>query len=326
MRKFLSSGICDDYEESQLNPVSTETVDGEASQNKIVESLNNLPEKTCLDARIAIFESIIDEVIENAVNPNIENEVEKVITTTGADVPPIVAENPAQVEEIVDPIVDKAVALHIVPAYVKKHIPEMIQRQFEKRNPRTKLLAKAAHFLMEAVTDGPDVEGDNIAVPQPDNTVPETDKDVTDQSTNPTIQNPVEKVIETTESDAPTMSVRSLYNAWRAGEISRAHMEEEIAKIKDTPAEEKSEEKSDDSEKKPDDDVADVVESSDVAVDEGIPEDKAAALKYLAASAVNHRSATVAVSRSISGPMVSNMLNQLRYCLPKYFCKKYNVK
>lgn len=322
MRKFLSSGICDDYEASQLNPVETKTADGEASQNAITEAINKLPEKTCLSARIAIFEAVIDEVIENAVNPNIENPVEKVITTTGADVPPIVAENPAQVEEIVDPIVDKAVALHIVPAYVKKHIPEMIQRHFDKRDPRIGLLAKAAHFLMEAETTGPDVTGENIAVPQTDTSAPTTDEEFVEQSVNPDNKNPVEKVIETTESDAPTMSARGLYNAWRAGKISKSFMEEKIAELQNGSA--SVEEGTEDADET--DEVADVVNSSDVEVAEGIPEDKATALKYLAASAVNHRSATVVVSRSISGPMLSSMLHQLRYCLPKYFCQKYNIK
>ena len=68
------------------------------------------------------------------------------------------------------------------------------------------------------------------------------------------------------------------------------------------------------------------VTTEEVTVSEGIPEEQAAALKYLASAAVNHRSATVAVSRKFTGAMLADMLHQLRYCLPNSFVQKYRVK
>lgn len=314
MRKFLSTEICDEYEAEQLNPVYTETTEGDASHEEIIKVVGSMPEESCMRARIATFEAIVDEVIEQAVSPDIENPAEHVVTTT-------------DVAEVVDPIVDKAVALHIVPPAIKKRIPSLIAKHLKTKDPRTALLAKVAHFVMEAETDCPESTSENIVVPTEAPEAAPVEAPVED-----TVETPVETPVEETpaeetpaEEPAPAAmrSIRDVYNAWRSGKITEKQMEAEIKAIE---AEEAPAEAPVVEETKVEETGVAPVTTEEVTVSEGIPEEQAAALKYLASSAVNHRSATVAVSRKFTGAMLADMLHELRYCLPNSFVQKYNVK
>lgn len=308
MRKFLSTEICDEYEAEQLNPVYTETTEGDASHEEIIKVVGSMPEESCMRARIATFEAIVDEVIEQAVSPDIENPAEHVVTTT-------------DVAEVVDPIVDKAIALHIVPPAIKKRIPSLIAKHLKTKDPRTALLAKVAHFVMEAETDCPESTSENIVVPTEAPEAAPVEAPVED-----TVEAPVETPVEDTpaeEAPAAMRSIRDIYNAWRSGKITEKQMEAEIKAIE---AEEAPAEAPVVEETKVEETGVAPVEASEVTVSEGIPEEQAAALRYLASSAVNHRSATVAVSRKFTGAMLADMLHQLRYCLPNSFVQKYNVK
>lgn len=309
MRKFLSNELCDEYEAEQLNPVYTETSEGDASHEEIIKVVGSMPEESCMRARIATFEAIVDEVIEQAVSPDIENPAEHVVTTT-------------DVAEVVDPIVDKAVALHIVPPAIKKRIPSLIAKHLKTKDPRTALLAKVAHFVMEAETDCPESTSENIVVPTEAPEAAPVDTPVED-----TVEAPVETPVEETPAEEPApaamRSIRDVYNAWRSGYITEKQMEAEIKAIE---AEEAPAEAPVVEETKVEETGVAPVTTEEVTVSEGIPEEQAAALKYLASAAVNHRSATVAVSRKFTGAMLADMLHQLRYCLPNSFVQKYNVK
>ena len=309
MRKFLSNELCDEYEAEQLNPVYTETSEGDASHEEIIKVVGSMPEESCMRARIATFEAIVDEVIEQAVSPDIENPAEHVVTTT-------------DVAEVVDPIVDKAVALHIVPPAIKKRIPSLIAKHLKTKDPRTALLAKVAHFVMEAETDCPESTSENIVVPTEAPEAASVEAPVED-----TVEAPVETPVEDTPAEEPApaamRSIRDVYNAWRSGHITEKQMEAEIKAIE---AEEAPAEAPVVEETKVEETGVAPVTTEEVTVSEGIPEEQAAALKYLASAAVNHRSATVAVSRKFTGAMLADMLHQLRYCLPNSFVQKYRVK
>ena len=309
MRKFLSNELCDEYEAEQLNPVYTETSEGDASHEEIIKVVGSMPEESCMRARIATFEAIVDEVIEQAVSPDIENPAEHTVTTT-------------DVAEVVDPIVDKAVALHIVPPAIKKRIPSLIAKHLKTKDPRTALLAKVAHFVMEAETDCPESTSENIVVPTEAPEAAPVEAPVED-----TVETPVETPVEETPAEEPSpaamRSIRDVYNAWRSGKITEKQMEAEIKAIE---AEEAPAEAPVAEETKVEETGVAPVTTEEVTVSEGIPEEQAAALKYLASSAVNHRSATVAVSRKFTGAMLADMLHELRYCLPNSFVQKYNVK
>src|SRR5574344_1234087 len=114
--------------------------------------VNALPEKECMKARIAVFEAIVDEVVEDTID---EKEVE-------SDAP--VTEN--EIEEVVEPIVDKAVALGIVPSSVQRKVSNLVHAKLISRKTRASLLAKAAHMVAEAVTETDYNAGaDNIDTP-----------------------------------------------------------------------------------------------------------------------------------------------------------------
>lgn len=123
---------------------------GDTSFSKDV--VDALPEKECMKARIAVFEAIIDEVAEDTID---EKEAESNAPVT---------EN--EVEEAVEPIVDKAVALGIVPSSVRNKVSKLIHSKFVTTKTRASLLAKAAHMVAEAVTETDYNAGaDNIDTP-----------------------------------------------------------------------------------------------------------------------------------------------------------------
>ncbi len=120
--------------------------------------IKSLPEKECMKARLAVFEAIVDEVIDDTID---EKEAESDAPVTDNDV-----------GEVVEPIVDKAVALAIVPRSAYRSIANMIHSKIVSRKTRSSLLAKAAHFVAEAVTETDYNAGaDNI-----DNPIDETVK------------------------------------------------------------------------------------------------------------------------------------------------------
>lgn len=123
---------------------------GDTSFSKDI--VDALPEKECMKARIAVFEAIIDEVAEDTIE---EKEAESNAPVT---------EN--EVEEAVEPIVDKAVALGIVPSSVRNRVSKLIHSKFVTTKTRASLLAKAAHMVAEAVTETDYNAGaDNIDTP-----------------------------------------------------------------------------------------------------------------------------------------------------------------
>ena len=118
-------------------------------ENDVIDAM---PEKECMKARIAVFEAIVDEVAEDTID---EKEAE-------SDAP--VTEN--EVEEAVEPIVDKAVALALVPGSVRRRIANLVHRKVVTHKTRSSLLAKAAHMVAEAVTETDYNAGaDNIDTP-----------------------------------------------------------------------------------------------------------------------------------------------------------------
>ena len=176
---------------------------GDTSFSKDI--VDALPEKECMKARIAVFEAIIDEVAEDTIE---EKEAESNAPVT---------EN--EVEEAVEPIVDKAVALGIVPSSVRNKVSKLIHSKFVTTKTRASLLAKAAHMVAEAVTETDYNAGaDNI-----DNPIDETVniggeiKDATSE-----------------ESEAPNSGTAPTTSAWlrawdRGGKRTRFSADDEYA-------------------------------------------------------------------------------------------------
>ena len=310
MRKYLSAKLCDDYEAGQLNPVYSGTQEGEASHEEIVKEIGQLPEKDSMRARIAVFEAIVDTVVEEEI---------KEATTTEDESP-----RTKEITEVVENITDKAVAMHLVPYTFKSYIPAIVSRHLKRTDPRVQLLAKAAHFVMDAETVVPaaaETPSTTIATPDDTNNVPQDD--ITQQIEN-TTPDDVEKALDDDETAGSMRArlVKQAYARFMSGEITETEFKEEVQGAGVTNANPSAEAPEND---KVEEDETPVVEGADVEVPADVPTQMAKALRYLASTSVNHRNATTLVSRSLSGPMLSEMLHVLRHHLPAKFVSKYHV-
>ena len=263
---------------------------GDTSFSKDI--VDSLPEKECLKARIAVFEAIIDEVAEDTID---EKEAE-------SDAP--VTEN--EVEEVVEPIVDKAVALGIVPSSVRRNVYNLIHSKFVTSKTRASLLAKAAHMVAEAVTETDYNAGaDNIDTPI-DETV-NIDGEIKDATS--------EKDEAPNSGTSPTTS--AWLRAWDRGgrlegdvggdDTEEAVSDDKVPTDTDMGAPEVG----------PDTDI-------NVDVDEGLDTETKASMRYLVKSAIHHRRATARVSRRLSAQLTEDMMAQLKYALPVKFYTKYS--
>src|SRR5574344_1696233 len=252
--------------------------------------VNALPEKECMKARIAVFEAIVDEVVEDTID---EKEVE-------SDAP--VTEN--EIEEVVEPIVDKAVALGIVPSSVQRKVSNLVHAKLISRKTRASLLAKAAHMVAEAVTETDYNAGaDNIDTP-------------IDETVN---INNVIKDATSEQDDAPndgkSPTTSAWLKAWDNNRSRRSRFEGAVGTDDNGVV----------------DDVDTVVGAPEggpandisVDVDDGLDTETKANMRYLVKSAIHHRRATAKVSRRLSAQLTDNMMHQLRYALPAKFYNKY---
>src|SRR5574344_259962 len=252
--------------------------------------VNALPEKECMKARIAVFEAIVDEVVEDTID---EKEVE-------SDAP--VTEN--EIEEVVEPIVDKAVALGIVPSSVQRKVSNLVHAKLISRKTRASLLAKAAHMVAEAVTETDYNAGaDNIDTP-------------IDETVN---INNVIKDATSEQDDAPndgkSPTTSAWLKAWDNNRSRRSRFEGDVGTDDNGVV----------------DDVDTVVGAPEggpandisVDVDDGLDTETKANMRYLVKSAIHHRRATAKVSRRLSAQLTDNMMHQLRYALPAKFYNKY---
>src|SRR5574344_1902368 len=294
--------------------------------------VNALPEKECMKARIAVFEAIVDEVVEDTID---EKEVE-------SDAP--VTEN--EIEEVVEPIVDKAVALGIVPSSVQRKVSNLVHAKLISRKTRASLLAKAAHMVAETVNINnviKDATSEQDDAPN-DGKSPTTsawlkawdnhsrrsrfsaDDEYTAGADN--IDNPINETVNiegqikdaTSEQDdapndgkSPTTS--AWLKAWDNNRSRRSRFEGDVGTG--------------------DNGVVDDIDTAvgapeggpandiSVDVDDGLDTETKANMRYLVKSAIHHRRATAKVSRRLSAQLTDNMMHQLRYALPAKFYNKY---
>ena len=247
-------------------------------ENDVIDSM---PEKQCMKARIKVFEAIIDEVAEDTID---EKEAESNDPATVSDV-----------EEVVEPIVDKAVALAIVPNSVRRTVSSLIHNKVVSHKTRSSLLAKAAHMVAEAVTDTDYNAGaDGIDTPI-DNTVNIGGeiKDATSEE-------------DEAPNDGTTPTTSSWKRAW-----DNARFEDDLGADAGV---------SDSDLGAP---VGGPASDIPVEVDDGLDVETAADMRYLVKSAIHHRRATAKVSRRFTAQLTDQMMYQLRYALPAKFYNKY---
>lgn len=144
--------IEDDYEADQLVPkyiriCKTRDVN-EADMDKAVDrlpdiasevpevSVERLSESAALQARLAVFEAIVDSEIDNIVEEAEENGE---TATTG------------DVEEAINPMVDTAVTMHLIPKMGRERVRKIISARLRRYNPQYKLLTDAADRVTNAL-------------------------------------------------------------------------------------------------------------------------------------------------------------------------------
>ena len=212
-----------------------------------------------------------------------------------------------EVEEVVEPIVDKAVALGIVPSSVRRKVSNLVHTKLISRKTRASLLAKAAHMVAEAVTETDYNAGaDNIDTPI-DETV-NINQEIKDATS--------EKDEAPNEGKSPTTS--SWLAAWDS-KSKRRRFEGDVGG--DIGGDDSGDVDEVDAavgapEGGPANDIS-------VDVDDGLDAETKANMRYLVKSAIHHRRATAKVSRRLSAQLTDNMVHQLRYALPAKFYNKY---
>ena len=140
-------------EPAELEPAADTGVDNsEATDSEVVDAL---PEVECSKMRVGTFCAILEGVIDD-----IEEE-------KASDPNPEVAEEPVtekEIDEVAEPVIEQAVALAIVPSSVRKMYQKLKAQRLRINSRRAALLASAAHWVAEAVTE---VEGGDSAASDP---------------------------------------------------------------------------------------------------------------------------------------------------------------
>lgn len=249
----------DDYETKQLNPVYTKnpkTGDDKYSSDDIAKAAEKINEKSSLRLRVSFMEAVIDQVVEDAIEENPE------ITTD-------------EIHEEVDPIVEKAADLALVPSQVKNMISTAINRHRKKRDPRMVFMEKCATFMTQTMT----------RMEEEQTTIDDETLDDTETMTTETVAEDIKDSISP-ETEHPNST-----------EVVSSDTTEEIQKEE--------------------------VQPEDVEVEAPLPVPAEASMKFLAASTVNARKAKALVIRNIAGTMSGYMFNEMKYCLPEKFIRKY---
>lgn len=165
----------DEYEENQLNPIwakNPKSGDPEYSSDDLRKEVNKLKESTAMRLRIATMEAIVDQIVEDKI------EEDPGATTE-------------EITEEVEPMLDKAVELALVPPQIKALINPAIIRHRKKRNPRMVLMEKCATFMTQTMTRMEETKAeDNEIKEQVNDDLQDGIKEEIKDATNPNTEHP----------------------------------------------------------------------------------------------------------------------------------------
>lgn len=133
-RHVVARNLDDEYELNQLNPVYSKTKQGEASQKEAKALLDDIPEKASMEMRLAAMEAIVEDIVEDVAE---EHRGDGTVD--------------AEAHAAVDPMIDKAVTLHLIPEVFKKRVPYIIAKHLKIHDPMYALLSRTAHYITDAV-------------------------------------------------------------------------------------------------------------------------------------------------------------------------------
>lgn len=339
----LLDQVEDDYSADEMTPEEeVETpVEGDAAPEEDTPAEPEVSEATAMKARMALMEAIVDQVVEDEIDEAKDPDTKEVDDDEDKDDDKEDDEDDddasegtsdvdtEKVEETVNNVVDKAVALHFIPSSFKKRIPGIIARHLKVRDPKGQLYAKAALFFTAAMAD------DSITADGEKDTVAEV------LDTGAVKADPIEKTQEfegdnkqdmSNETEANALDVpkakarkvsglEAFLNPFMAGPAVTADAEPdtvsealETKKDESEPIEVTQEFDGDNKQ-----DMSNETEANALDV-------PSKAMAHLAASALVKKAATRAVSRKVSGPMLDKLLHELRYQLPAKFVQRYKIR
>ena len=158
MKNFLvSRKLEEDYTEAELNPADTcpehatdsdvnksiieKTADKVSRDGDGIEQLDSISEAAQMRLRIATFETIVADAIDDLIDQSDDG---------------VVNEDTVQAE--IMPAVDKAVALRKLPASFKNRVPKILLARLRARvvNPRIRFLTKLAARLADEEVSAPE--------------------------------------------------------------------------------------------------------------------------------------------------------------------------
>ena len=147
MDNIVTRQLDDEYELAQLNPVYSQTAEGQAEAQTQSKKLDEMPETANMKFRKAVFEAIVDDLVETKIE---QIEDQQLAQNPNTDEQPI-AVDAKEVESEVAPVVEKAIAMHKVPSSMRNKISAMIAKHLRTRNPYYGLLSKVARFAADEV-------------------------------------------------------------------------------------------------------------------------------------------------------------------------------
>ena len=102
MDNIVTRQLDDEYELAQLNPVYSQTADGQAEAQSQSKKLDEMPETVNMKFRKAVFEAIVDDLVETKIE---QIEEQQLAQNPNTDEQPLVVDA-KEVEAEVAPVVD----------------------------------------------------------------------------------------------------------------------------------------------------------------------------------------------------------------------------
>lgn len=305
LRTVMTREISDEYELEQLVPVYSKNdgrrKDIEPSQDQTEKLTDKLSASAELKLRCAVFEAIIDEIVEDKIEEAVEEN----------NYP-----DTHEIEQEVQPVVEAAETLRLIPRFPKNRLQAIVASHLKyATSPMYHLASKSAHFCAGVMAD---IDKEDLTAGEVVAEGNTTEGEIREDNDfgvdeNKLVDEPQDLVNDANQFNDGSESFR-FKSIFETDNTDNEVIEDDQVT---TPPDPISEE---------------VVEmepgeggDEDVTVDPVLPESAAMAVRYLAASAINHRKATAIMSRRVSGRILRELLHELRYRLPKNFCRKYGI-
>lgn len=339
---LLNRKLEDEYEAHQLNPGRSDATKDKASHEKILDMIKKIPEVDSVKQRMAAMEAIVDELAESKIEDDFDEGL-------GID--------EKRVEAVVEPVVEKAIELCLIPSTFRTRAKLIVHNKMRKTDRSMRLLSKVACSVAGSMVT---MKDDCIISDVLDDTPADIGTDINTD----VIQYEGDSAQE--GGNVPTTKMRK---SWRFGstEANDDFLKEAddigIDVAEDTVVYEGDNAQEDgtvpttqmrlrsrNSRKRigrenlepvepgfGEDEPADIgidIETDTVvhtgdnsqeggAVPTTLPKPQAEAMKFLLASSVNHRRAIAMVSRRYTGSLLTSMMFELRHVLPEKFRKEH---